>query len=243
MISFGIILINYMSHILSDMQVILLPGMDGTGILFEPLLKSLSNDVSAHVISYPSDIEQSYTQLTEFVKESLPKDSAFILVVESFSGPIGYAIAANPPINLKAVVFVATFLKPPNSLLWILKKLPLSILLKLPLPTFAVKNFLLGKDIEDHTITLLKKSLKIVKSNVLAYRIREMAKLEVGVQKIRVPCTYILSKNDKLVSGTHIEEFKLLAPEIEVIEIEGPHFILQARPQECAQIIMKLQLT
>ncbi len=37
------------------MQIILLPGMDGTGILFESLLKELSKDIEVQIISYPCD--------------------------------------------------------------------------------------------------------------------------------------------------------------------------------------------
>ncbi len=221
------------------MKIILLPGMDGTGILFEPLLKELSEDMDAQVISYPFDMKQSYSQLTCYVKGKLPESEEFVLVAESFSGPIGYAIATQPPENLRAVVFVSTFINPPNRFLWAVIRLPLTLLFKLPVPVFVIKGFFLGKGIENHTVSLFRKSLKNIKSNILAYRVKEMARLKGGSKKIRVPCAYIAAGNDRLVSRSHVEAFRYLAPEIEVAEIPGPHFILQAKPKECALVINK----
>jgi len=43
-----------------------------------------------------------------------------------------------------------------------------------------------------------------------------------------------------LVSHSHVEAFRRLAPLIEVVEISGPHFILQTNPNECAQVLKKI---
>jgi pimeloyl-ACP methyl ester carboxylesterase len=222
------------------MQIVLLPGMDGTGILFEPLLKELPNDIKVQVINYLCGKKQNYSQLIEYVKEKLPKEKAFVLVAESFSGPIGYAIASSPPDNLKSVVFVSTFISPPNATLWLVSKLPLALFLKIPIPLPIIKWFMLGKNIESHIISLFRKSLKMVKTGILAHRIKEMAKLRGGGKRIGVKCVYIAAKNDKLISYRHVEEFRILAPNIEVVEIAGPHFIMQAKPKESAQVLKNL---
>ena len=36
-------------------HIVLLPGMDGTGILFEPLIQAFSSKVHPHIIDYPVD--------------------------------------------------------------------------------------------------------------------------------------------------------------------------------------------
>jgi len=221
------------------MKVILLPGMDGTGILFEPLLKMLPRDIDAQIIDYPCNKEKGYKELTDYVKEKLPYNEEFVLVAESFSGPIGYTIASDPPENLKAVVFVSTFISAPNRFIGVLSKLPLTLFLKLPLPSLFIKAAILGKDVESHTIKLFRESLKKVSSRMLAFRIREMAKLQCGVKKILAPCAYIVAKHDKLVSSRHIDEFKKVAPGIEIVKIPGPHFILQTNPQDCAKVVEK----
>ena len=38
---------------METIRLVLLPGMDGTGILFEPLLEILPSDLHAKVVSYP----------------------------------------------------------------------------------------------------------------------------------------------------------------------------------------------
>ncbi len=57
------------------MELILLPGMDGTGILFQPFLNSVSNGISTKVIHYPCDQEISYNELTNYVQKQLPKNN------------------------------------------------------------------------------------------------------------------------------------------------------------------------
>ncbi|XOF33574.1 MAG: alpha/beta fold hydrolase [Candidatus Electrothrix sp. YB6] len=215
-----------------------MPGMDGTGLLFRPLLKEFPPDIEARVISYPCDTKLSYSQLVKYVRRRLPENKAFVLVAESFSGPIGYALASsNPPSNLQAAVFVSTFISPPKSWLWRIPPFLLVLLLKLPLPSSVLKRFLFGKDVENQTVDLFKKAQKMVRSSMLAYRIRETSRLEGGEKQIDIPCRYIVGGKDRLVSPIHFEEFRRLAPGIKLTEIPGPHFIMQAKPKECAQII------
>jgi hypothetical protein len=37
-----------------QMKIVLLPGLDGTGILFKPFIEALPNGIDVLVISYPS---------------------------------------------------------------------------------------------------------------------------------------------------------------------------------------------
>lgn len=37
------------------MKVVLLPGLDGTGVLFKPLIDVLSSEINVQIISYPPD--------------------------------------------------------------------------------------------------------------------------------------------------------------------------------------------
>ena len=69
------------------MKVVLLPGLDGTGILFKPLTDILSKDIDIKVISYPSGYKVSYRGLVEFVMKQLPNED-FIRVGVSLSGRI-----------------------------------------------------------------------------------------------------------------------------------------------------------
>ena len=59
--------------------ILLLPGMDGTGVLLYPLAEMLGSHRSVHVISYPASKALGYDDLTTFVIENAPKGRFVIL--------------------------------------------------------------------------------------------------------------------------------------------------------------------
>jgi hypothetical protein len=52
--------------------LVLLPGLDGTGLLFQPLVEALSKDIEPIVVSYPDDIPLGYGELLPLVDGALP---------------------------------------------------------------------------------------------------------------------------------------------------------------------------
>jgi len=50
------------------MRLLLLPGMDGTGLLFEPLVKALPPSLTAHVVAYPTDQHLGYNELLQLIQ-------------------------------------------------------------------------------------------------------------------------------------------------------------------------------
>jgi len=220
------------------MKLVLLPGMDGTGNLFQPFINEVPSDIDCTVISYPNNECLSYKELEAYVLDKLPKEEDFVLLAESFSGPIGYLLAKRNLANMKGVIFVATFLQSPKKLLVNLGELlPLSLLLALPIPKFIIKQFFLGKNANNYIITLFKKTLKNISSEVLSFRIKEISKLCLNLEKIRIKSYYIQALNDKLVSSNNLASFTTISDILKTIKINGPHFILQAKPKECAEFI------
>ncbi len=49
------------------MKLILLPGLDGTGILFEPLVRALPSHLSPVIIAYATQETLGYAELVEYV--------------------------------------------------------------------------------------------------------------------------------------------------------------------------------
>lgn len=70
------------------MKLVLLPGLDGTGRLFEPLLRVLPFHFSPLVIAYPTHAALSYTELLRYIEQKMPCGEDYILLTESYSGPI-----------------------------------------------------------------------------------------------------------------------------------------------------------
>src|ERR1700722_12941492 len=93
--------------------LILLPGLDGTGKLFAEFLKALDLGVSASVVSYPPEVPLGYHELEPIVRAALPAHDPFVLLGESFSGPLAIRIAADPPPALKGLILCVTFASNP----------------------------------------------------------------------------------------------------------------------------------
>lgn len=222
---------------MADCKFILLPGLDGTGLLFKPFQEAFL-DQNLEVVSYPTDKKLDYNQLAELVKEQLPKTGKFILIAESFSGPVAARLLGSP--RLKAVIFCATFLNPPRPLLLkIFNFLKASYLLKIDCPSFFIKYFCLEKASDEELVALLKKAIRKVSPEVIDYRFKLMSKLEdlKLISSSKTPVLCLAPKGDKLVPKHFSFEIKQTAEFGELEEIKGPHFILQAAPSEAAKII------
>lgn len=222
------------------MKLILLPGMDGTGILFKPLLKELNKSLDITIFTYPQNIEQSYKSLTDWVLPQLPDSEEYCLVAESFSGPIAFNIAARRKANLIGVIFVATFLENPRpSISWLESVLPLNLLLKFKAPDFFIRQFLLGNNAPKSLISTFWKSIMAVKTSVLQERLSSVTKLTMNNQCVNIPCGYIGGTNDYLVPNRCVNAFKIVCSDINEYFISGPHFLLQASSKQCVRIIEK----
>ena len=96
---------------MKTISLLLLPGLDGTGKLFDPLLRYLPDWVTPVVLSYPVDKACGYDDLKAIVSDSLPEKTDFIILGESFSGPLAVMIGGEKPDGLKGIILCASFLK------------------------------------------------------------------------------------------------------------------------------------
>jgi len=218
-------------------KLILLSGLDGTGKLFAPFIESLPPKIETQVIAYPTNKTLSYDALVTLVMSELPKEEEFTLLAESFSGYIAYRIALERPRNLKSLIFVATFLENPRPFLSkFLPIVPMKLMLSLPMPCFIAKHFLLGNET---LVEELQQTLKEVPSEILYGRLLEIIQLQKATQQLSIKTIYLQATNDKLVPKRVYEVFEKLFSDINKIEIEGSHLILQGNPVESAVMVKK----
>ena len=78
---------------MAKVSLILLPGMDGTGQLFEPLVSALAGEFEIKVVTYPTSTPLGYSELEAIAREAIPKEGSYVILGESFSGPIAIALA------------------------------------------------------------------------------------------------------------------------------------------------------
>lgn len=169
--------------------------------------------------------------------KQLPKED-FILVAESFSGPIAYEIALRKPQTIKSVIFTASFLENPrHHILFLSRFVPIKLLFALPIPDFVVKHFFLGSSADEHLINLFRQSVRKVTPSVLSYRLKAVRKLSVTQKTCDVNAIYIQATNDKLVPDSCVEIFKKACKNLNVFRVQGTHCILQTNPLACAEII------
>ena len=217
--------------------LVLLPGMDGTGELFGPLLGQLGQDVDATVVRYP-DRRANYAEHEMVARRELPKDRPFVILGESFSGPVAVSIAAAPPPNLRGLVLCASFVTCPHALLRLLRPLTPIATPKL-VPGFIAHHSLLGRFATPALRAAHASALNQVSSATLTARLRAMADIDVRekLAKIAAPALYLRATSDRVVSVRHGDEFLKHARNGRLVEIEGPHFLLQASPEESARHI------
>lgn len=219
------------------MKLILLPGMDGTGMLFEPLLNEIG-DLDTEVIRLPNTGAQDYSSLAEHVARVIG-DRECVLLAESYSGGIAEALVTNHNLNIRYIIFVASFLSSPSRVLSRLAAvLPLKALVAIPLlAPIALKAFLLGWSASPTSIALFRKAMAAVDSRVLSMRLRQIAKYRRAGTTAEIGATYIRPEGDLLVSDRS-REFTAAFPNLRIVEVAGPHFVLQVEPEACAKAIL-----
>jgi pimeloyl-ACP methyl ester carboxylesterase len=227
---------------LDEIELVFLPGLDGTGLSYRPLGEAMPEGARVTVVRYPTDQKLSFAELVQCAYEQLPRNKPLILIAESFSGPITISLAASFPSNIKGIVFCATFMKFGRPfLLGPIKYIPFAFFLSKPMPGFLLYFLVGGKPFSDRLVPLFRQIEKLINPEVIAHRIRMLKNIDAtaDARKLSLPCCCIQGVRDKLIPVRCIVPFKQYLPGLVVKSVDGPHGILQAQPEECAQIIME----
>jgi len=220
------------------LTLVLLPGMDGTGTLFKPFIAALGEEFRVRVVSYPVADALGYGELEAHASQSLPNSGHFILLGESFSGPIAVAIAASRPPGLVGVVLCSTFVRNPRPVFGPLRHLASLLPVKLA-PFSVLGTLLLGRFSTPALRAALATAMALVSARALRARLHAVLGLEVSSQlrAIDVPMLYLLARHDRIVPVSALKHIQHIAPSVLVAAIEAPHFLLQAAPAEAAQAV------
>ncbi|GAD76617.1 alpha/beta fold hydrolase [Vibrio azureus] len=221
------------------MKIVLIPGMDGTGLLFAPFIEVVPDEIE--VISLPllQRSDADYHDQAQHIIANIGEDP-IVLIAESYSGMVAYSMLQIGSPNIKHIIFVASFLECPSRLAQFAKYLPLTVLKRNILPKPILSKLLFGQFSDTRLVSLFNKSLNSVSEHVLKSRINHIAKLNDHTIEIEVPCSYIRPKNDNLVSKRALEAFKRRCQKLVIHEVEGTHFVLQTNPTKCWQIIQNI---
>jgi pimeloyl-ACP methyl ester carboxylesterase len=222
---------------------ILLPGIDGGGRLFAPLLAAEPRGLRAEVVSYPPDVALGYDELLPLVRARLPRRGRFLLLAESFSGPLAVRLAAERPRGLAALVLAATFLRAPlNPLLHPVRGLVGASFFGLPMPAAVVRWFMAGPDAPDAIVREVQRAVAAVRPEVMAHRAAAALQVDAreDLARVEVPVLVLAPTRDRLIRMDRGEEVRRVLPDAEVAELEAPHMILQRCPHACLARIEEL---
>jgi pimeloyl-ACP methyl ester carboxylesterase len=219
-------------------KLVLLPGMDGSGTLFEAFIAALGPGFDVTALRYPAAEPLDYAGLVALARAALPVDGTYVLLGESFSGPIAISLAAARPPGLAGLVLSCAFAKNPQPWLGPARELlPLIPLDRLPLPLLL--RVPLGRFDNETLRAALVRALDGVCTETLRVRIRAASEVDVSddLKRVSMPLLYLRASDDLLVPASASEWIAACAPQTQIVELPAPHFLLQAAPEAAAQVV------
>ena len=226
---------SYNAQVDTALPFVLLPGMDGTGLLFDDFIAQSPTAFRAVVVAFPRSA--SYDELVESAVDAIPPDGRFLIVAESFSGPIGIRLALRFADRVAGLVLVNTFVVPPRPPA--LHVLPWSLIFAVPPPRFVVRALLLDKGASKQFIDRVRSAIARTGADIMTARLRSvLAVNEVGnLTRLRCPVLLLRATGDRLVSNQSADVIARYAPHSKICDIPGPHLLLQCRPAEAWRVI------
>ncbi|MET0051453.1 MAG: alpha/beta fold hydrolase [Candidatus Thiodiazotropha sp.] len=220
------------------MKLIMLPGLDGTGRLFQGFLQCYPGET--RVVPLPMDGPQDHHALALRIFTQLPEED-FVLLAESYSGLIAMHLMAMGLIHLKGVIFVASFLNSPNP--WLLRLGSVLPLERPPgghIPNILYRALILGKQAPDALIRDFLQVIAELPAGLLKQRLRVLKSLQAPAFEIDIPVFYLQAQQDRLIGRDSWCDFKRRFPAAECFPVDGPHLLLQSQPEATSSLVSEL---
>jgi len=222
------------------MKLVLRPGLDGTGVLFRPFLDVLPTHIEAMVVSYPTRQPLGYADLLPRVLAALPRNEPFVLLGESFGGPLSLRVAAARPPGLKALVLCGSFVSCPFAWVptWAEHGVPSFPFRAFPLVAKLKSRLGLYRTREHFALSM--EALSQVAPHVFARRIREIVRIDVTAElrACSVPLLYLQGARDRIVPASNLRRIVDIRPDMQTVRIDSSHMILKTEPVAALNAIL-----
>ena len=219
-------------------HIYMLPGIDGTGMLFDRLAMAFGYRCRTTVLPY--EHEETVDDYLDSISDRLPKHRALIFA-ESFSGPLVLALLARYPGRFRGAILATTFARSPFISFFGMT----TILSKGVFGGINLKNLLLNKfcspeDVPEDVQEDVRILSDEISPEVIKQRLHIMDDLDVRhlLPSISTPVLYLRGLRDKLISEKLREELFESVPRIAFKGIDGPHLLVETQPKECADTII-----
>ena len=226
-------------------HLVLLPGLDGSGHLFDPLLSVLPPTFEASVVRFPVDRPISQSDILGCIRSVIPWDHPYVVVAESSAGPHALKFVEAQRQGIRAVVLCASFVTNPTApasarspLKWATSLLSKPWYDKV-LTAELVRQNLLGEDAPDNLVEKTTETLRALKPEVWSSRVQSILSADARQELLACekPILYLQPTEDKFVLSTALEEIRRLKPSVKTATIKGPHALLQRNPREALEAI------
>jgi pimeloyl-[acyl-carrier protein] methyl ester esterase len=215
---------------LNSLNVVVLPGLDGSRALRIEFIERLRKmAIPVECMGYPIAALPPH-EFDGWIRARLP-NVPFVMVAESFGGPLAIRLAASPPPQLRGVILVASFARLP---IWF-RRAPASIVRWLPLraaPGAIIARALLGRWSTPASRQALDSALVAIPTGELQHRLAlvHAADERANVGRSKVPISAICARQDRLLGRATTREWQAALGADRVLELDGPHALLQAVP-------------
>jgi len=221
-------------------QLIVLPGLDGTGTRLTAFLREMQRAVPTRIIGYPPDQPMGYAELESLVRQLLPQGERYVLLAESFAGPIAIRVAADPPPGLAGLILCGTFARNPFPWLRAVRALAVRVPFK-SLPRWLRAPLLWGSGDPRRAPPRAERASATVDKAVIRRRLHEVLTVDVTglLANIDLPTLILGATRDRIVPRSAVRLLVQRTRHGEVAEIDGPHLLLQSRPAESAAAVLR----
>lgn len=215
-------------------HIYLLPGLDGTGLLFSPLTRAFGYRCRTTSLSFST--ETTLDEYIDSVSARLPNHRV-LLLAESFSGPIALGLLARFPGRFQAAILSATFARSPFT-----SFLGMNTVLfgNTTLESILLSRFCTVDEVPTEVQKIVNEVSGIIPEEVIKKRLHSMDIFDVRslLPRISAPVLYLAGLKDKLISANLRAELFENIPRICFKGIDGPHLLLQTQAETCANTII-----
>ncbi len=218
-------------------EIVLLPGLDGTGDLFDRLAARLAPELVVRIVRYPNDPSLGYAGYAELVRNEIGERAVYLLG-ESFSGPVAVRVATQLGQQIRGVVLAATFVKNPWPA-WLIRRG--ALVDPRSTPPHIRDAILMGSYGDPELVGKVDAIVRNLSRAVRAARLRAIAEVDVRMDFSRLACPILVlhGRGDWLVRKSPIQRAASEKGRARMIVIPGAHMLLQTRSAEAAAEIMQ----
>ena len=218
------------------LRLVLLPGLNGQCALFAPLLAALPAQWQPLPLRLPEHGAQDPASLAAALRPELQAlEQPWLLLGESFSGALAHLLCRRlerPPVGL---ILASSFLQRPRRLMppaWLPAPLRAGLL-----QPWLIEQACLGRGASAAQIEAVAEQIRQLPPALLAARLRTLRQLQPPDAALTLPTLQLAACQDRLVSTTASRNVARYCTQLQRVELDGPHFLLQRQPQACAAAI------